>query len=584
LGFACLFKFPIDLCIENPSSAAIFSSNKALLASLLYLSHKKETGMNVQKRRLILSAGLILAVIVGAFSSNLVEAAHVTPIFVQGNATCALLLPGTTELKIEPVADGTYSDGTLSVTIHVYDTAEGQVFDFTANMGVDGVYVKGGPDGNLYAYNPEEIADTGLHAPVNPENNTYYGLSHISFCYDVEPPTNTPTDTATSTSTNTPTDTPTNTPTDTPTNTPTDTPTSTPTNTATDTPTNTPTDTPTATPTATGVCVPIENPCSLIRSPGFWANWSNHFTETEFQAIIAATQDYSTLTVADAEAILTATLDQYHRHLLAAELSVALNPQLGTAIYTVGSLAGMSVNYILHLAFITDPSLASLDLIDAVLYLGAGGENDAPAGCRLIQPPPCPTPTFTPTSTPTNTPTNTPTDTPTNTPTDTPTNTPTDTPTNTPTNTPTDTPTNTPTNTPTATFTPSPTPIPFQGCTPGYWRQSQHLDSWVATGFSPTQTLESVFDVPNQYASDNYTLRQALNFRGSSSTTGSARILLRAAVAALLNSAHPDVLYPRTTAEIIADVNAALASNNRSTMLALASELDSDNNLGCPLN
>jgi hypothetical protein len=55
-------------------------------------------------------------------------------------------------------------------------------------------------------------------------------------------------------------------------------------------------------------------------------------------------------------------------------------------------------------------------------------------------------------------------------------------------------------------------------------------------------------------------------------------------VAALLNSAHPDVDYPRTTSSVIADVNAALASNNRTTMLNLASALDRDNNLGCPLN
>ncbi|MGH2523986.1 MAG: hypothetical protein ACRDH2_15880 [Anaerolineales bacterium] len=55
-------------------------------------------------------------------------------------------------------------------------------------------------------------------------------------------------------------------------------------------------------------------------------------------------------------------------------------------------------------------------------------------------------------------------------------------------------------------------------------------------------------------------------------------------MAALLNSAHPDVDYPRTTSEVIADVNAALASNNRSTILALATALDADNNLGCPLN
>jgi hypothetical protein len=90
--------------------------------------------------------------------------------------------------------------------------------------------------------------------------------------------------------------------------------------------------------------------------------------------------------------------------------------------------------------------------------------------------------------------------------------------------------------------------------------------------------------VPNSFGLDNRTLRQALSFQGGSSNTAAARILLRAAVAALLNSAHPDVDYPRTTAEVIADVNAALASNSRSTMLALAAELDADNNLGCPLN
>jgi hypothetical protein len=106
----------------------------------------------------------------------------------------------------------------------------------------------------------------------------------------------------------------------------------------------------------------------------------------------------------------------------------------------------------------------------------------------------------------------------------------------------------------------------------------------VPTGFSPNQTLESVFDVPDSLGLDNTTLLQALSFKGGSGTKGAAQILLRAAVAALLNSAHPDVDYPRTTAEVIAAVNAALASNDRSTMLTLAAQLDADNNLGCPLN
>jgi hypothetical protein len=96
--------------------------------------------------------------------------------------------------------------------------------------------------------------------------------------------------------------------------------------------------------------------------------------------------------------------------------------------------------------------------------------------------------------------------------------------------------------------------------------------------------LESVFDVPDALGLDDQTLVQALGYGGGSGTSGAARILLRAGVAAVLNSAHPDVDYSRTTADVIATVNAALASNNRSTMLTLAAALDADNNKGCPLS
>jgi hypothetical protein len=91
-------------------------------------------------------------------------------------------------LKIEPVGDGTYTGQFgFSVTIDVRETGDGPVFDFTSNKGVDAVIVKGGPNANVYDYNPEVTSGTGLHAPVNPSNGNYYGLSHISFCYDLEP-------------------------------------------------------------------------------------------------------------------------------------------------------------------------------------------------------------------------------------------------------------------------------------------------------------------------------------------------------------------------------------------------------------
>jgi hypothetical protein len=125
--------------------------------------------------------------------------------------------------------------------------------------------------------------------------------------------------------------------------------------------------------------------------------------------------------------------------------------------------------------------------------------------------------------------------------------------------------------------------VPFQGCTPGYWKQSKHLGAWTVTGYSPNQTLESVFNVPDSLGLDNYTLLQALGFRGSSTKSGAAQVLLRAAVASLLNAASPQVDYPLTTSQVISQVNAALASGNRSSMLALAALLDSYNNYMCPL-
>jgi hypothetical protein len=242
----------------------------------------------------IVGTVVVLVAAILVFVSSPQAALAVDPVFVSGNATCSQVIPGTIELKVEPVISGIYTDGFLVVEIVV----TGSTFDWEANMGIDGVVVKGGPNANLYLYNPEAYSDDDLHAP-NKNNGGYYGLSHLSFCYDIDPPTNTPTFTPTYTPTNTPTNTPTftptntptytptntptNTPTFTPTNTPTNTPTFTPTNTPTYTPTNTPTNTPTFTPTNTPTYTPTNTPTNTPTftpttppsdwcSPGFWKN------------------------------------------------------------------------------------------------------------------------------------------------------------------------------------------------------------------------------------------------------------------------------------------------------------------------
>ena len=157
-----------------------------------------------------------------------------------------------------------------------------------------------------------------------------------------------------------------------------------------------------------------------------------------------------------------------------------------------------------------------------------------------------------------------------------------------------------------------------QGCTPGYWKN--HLASWIPTEFDPLDELSTaeplgpcfgVFDpgYPNGNGHDWWTcdldegkvadgtpnaipddLLNGLGFPGGCGPTercdkpGAARILLRAAVAAILNASHPDVAYTMSVADIISDVQDAILSKNRNVMLALAASIDTDNNLGCPLN
>jgi hypothetical protein len=72
-------------------------------------------------------------------------------------------------------------------------------------------------------------------------------------------------------------------------------------------------------------------------------------------------------------------------------------------------------------------------------------------------------------------------------------------------------------------------PVLFRGCTPGYWKQSQHFDSWPA-GYSPYQSFDSLPGFDNAYP--GMTLLQVLSQGG-----GGLAALGRHTVAALLNSA-----------------------------------------------
>jgi hypothetical protein len=113
------------------------------------------------------------------------------------------------------------------------------------------------------------------------------------------------------------------------------------------------------------------------------------------------------------------------------------------------------------------------------------------------------------------------------------------------------------------------------GCTPGYWKN--HTEDWV--DFEPTDTVGSVF--ANAGSLGSMTLLAALKNGGGSTLEDAKRLLIHHAVAALLNSTHPDVDYAFTTAQVIAWTSDMLTSTDRDAILGLKDLFDTENNRGC---
>lgn len=115
--------------------------------------------------------------------------------------------------------------------------------------------------------------------------------------------------------------------------------------------------------------------------------------------------------------------------------------------------------------------------------------------------------------------------------------------------------------------------LPAQGCTPGYWKQNHHFDSWV--GYDPTDSFDTVFGRVTGIG----TLEDALKAKG-----GGINALARHAAAALLNASSGDVNYAdglKTTAQVIAAFQAAFDSGDYETTKNIFEE---GNETGCPLN
>jgi hypothetical protein len=148
-------------------------------------------------------------------------------------------------------------------------------------------------------------------------------------------------------------------------------------------------------------------------------------------------------------------------------------------------------------------------------------------------------------------------------------------------------PTLTPTVTPTPlrpTVTPTATPTrKLQGCSAGFWKA--HPQAYPAP-YTPNTSLGSVFILPacgGVISLASATFAQALEFGGGPSLRDAAQVLMREGVAAVLN-ATAGIGYPLSEAQVISEVNNALASCDRATILSEVARLNTFNNRFCPLH
>jgi hypothetical protein len=109
---------------------------------------------------------------------------------------------------------------------------------------------------------------------------------------------------------------------------------------------------------------------------------------------------------------------------------------------------------------------------------------------------------------------------------------------------------------------PPPPPPCADGCTPGYWKQPHHFDSWV--GYSPDDSFDAIFGT-----SYDITMLEALKSR---LPKGEGE-LIRHAAAAVLNASNPDVNYMWD----LDTIKAAFAAGNAGALVMA-------NEKGCPLN
>jgi hypothetical protein len=124
------------------------------------------------------------------------------------------------------------------------------------------------------------------------------------------------------------------------------------------------------------------------------------------------------------------------------------------------------------------------------------------------------------------------------------------------------------------------------GCTPGYWRQEHHFDSWPE-GIAPGDTIYAVCNDPDlvlvcgygfTYIDPEITLIDALWAKG-----GGENAFLRHGAAALLSSLHPEVAEP-PTCHVCGNLNDPYGPDPVHDFEGHKNWFEGYNEIGCPLD
>jgi len=155
--------------------------------------------------RIIVVSILVLLALVGIASASIPfttqDAKNNLPGRPQGTVKCEDVVGFVWGGQVYTIEDVqlTFDDGEQVFEVaghHIWidaktDPTMGQYVDWRADFGPELLIVKGGTLANIYNYKDyadatpgvaDTLSDTGLHAPYNPHNEKWYGISHIDMC------------------------------------------------------------------------------------------------------------------------------------------------------------------------------------------------------------------------------------------------------------------------------------------------------------------------------------------------------------------------------------------------------------------